>query len=261
MSGSSATTRTRDVRGVRCNEFGAPVEALGVTRDDLLRPGTVVQLGLPPAPHRLADPHHRSRIRHCVARSCRTGARRTVDRLSGPNRPPREQARDGARAGSGGCIAAWRPIPAKTERGRDRPTPGTASAPGSVEDECARRRHRGPEASRGVRYPDAHGRPLPAGFSRWSPDHREKADAYAARIPSHPPLAGCLQRVGALALGRVRAWAATGRARRGGGGVLRGARGVVGRRFARRRALPAARTRPDDPGGRARRRALLPAPA
>lgn len=28
--------------------FGAPVEALGVTRDDLHRPGTVVQLGLPP---------------------------------------------------------------------------------------------------------------------------------------------------------------------------------------------------------------------
>ena len=29
-------------------EFGAPVEALGVTRDDLLQPGTVIQLGLPP---------------------------------------------------------------------------------------------------------------------------------------------------------------------------------------------------------------------
>lgn len=29
-------------------DFGAPVEALGVTRDDLLRPGTVVQIGLPP---------------------------------------------------------------------------------------------------------------------------------------------------------------------------------------------------------------------
>ena len=29
-------------------EFGAPVEALGVTRQDLLRPGTVIQLGLPP---------------------------------------------------------------------------------------------------------------------------------------------------------------------------------------------------------------------
>ena len=29
-------------------EFGAPVEALGVTRNDLLRPGTVVQIGLPP---------------------------------------------------------------------------------------------------------------------------------------------------------------------------------------------------------------------
>ena len=29
-------------------EFGAPVEALGVTRGDLLRPGTVIQLGLPP---------------------------------------------------------------------------------------------------------------------------------------------------------------------------------------------------------------------
>ena len=30
------------------DEFGAPVEALGVTRHDLLRPGTVLQLGLPP---------------------------------------------------------------------------------------------------------------------------------------------------------------------------------------------------------------------
>ena len=29
-------------------ELGAPVEALGVTREDLLRPGTVIQLGLPP---------------------------------------------------------------------------------------------------------------------------------------------------------------------------------------------------------------------
>ena len=29
-------------------EFGTPVEALGVTRQDLLRPGTVIQLGLPP---------------------------------------------------------------------------------------------------------------------------------------------------------------------------------------------------------------------
>ena len=29
-------------------EFGAPVEALGATREDLLRPGTVIQLGLPP---------------------------------------------------------------------------------------------------------------------------------------------------------------------------------------------------------------------
>lgn len=29
-------------------EFGAPVEALGVTRHDLHRPGTVIQLGLPP---------------------------------------------------------------------------------------------------------------------------------------------------------------------------------------------------------------------
>ena len=29
-------------------EFGAPVEALGVTREDLLQPGTVIQLGLPP---------------------------------------------------------------------------------------------------------------------------------------------------------------------------------------------------------------------
>ena len=29
-------------------EFGAPVEAPGVTREDLLRPGTVIQLGLPP---------------------------------------------------------------------------------------------------------------------------------------------------------------------------------------------------------------------
>lgn len=28
--------------------FGAPVEALGVTQDDLHRPGTVVQIGLPP---------------------------------------------------------------------------------------------------------------------------------------------------------------------------------------------------------------------
>ena len=28
--------------------FGAPVEAPGVTRDDLLRPGTVVRIGLPP---------------------------------------------------------------------------------------------------------------------------------------------------------------------------------------------------------------------
>ena len=28
--------------------FGAPVEALGVTRRDLHRPGTVIQLGLPP---------------------------------------------------------------------------------------------------------------------------------------------------------------------------------------------------------------------
>jgi len=33
--------------GALC-EFGAPVEALGVTREDLLRPGTVIQLGLPP---------------------------------------------------------------------------------------------------------------------------------------------------------------------------------------------------------------------
>ena len=30
------------------HEFGAPIEALGVTRDDLHRPGTVIQLGLPP---------------------------------------------------------------------------------------------------------------------------------------------------------------------------------------------------------------------
>ena len=29
-------------------EFGAPVEAVGATRHDLLRPGTVIQLGLPP---------------------------------------------------------------------------------------------------------------------------------------------------------------------------------------------------------------------
>ena len=29
-------------------DFGAPVEALGVIREDLLRPGTVIQLGLPP---------------------------------------------------------------------------------------------------------------------------------------------------------------------------------------------------------------------
>ena len=29
-------------------EFGAPLEALGVTREDLLCPGTVIQLGLPP---------------------------------------------------------------------------------------------------------------------------------------------------------------------------------------------------------------------
>ena len=29
-------------------EFGAPVEALGVTREDLLQPGTVIQFGLPP---------------------------------------------------------------------------------------------------------------------------------------------------------------------------------------------------------------------
>ena len=29
-------------------EFGAPVEALGATREDLLQPGTVIQLGLPP---------------------------------------------------------------------------------------------------------------------------------------------------------------------------------------------------------------------
>ncbi len=28
--------------------FGAPVEVLGVTREDLLRPGTVIQIGLPP---------------------------------------------------------------------------------------------------------------------------------------------------------------------------------------------------------------------
>ena len=33
--------------GALC-EFGAPVETLGVTREDLLRPGTVIQLGLPP---------------------------------------------------------------------------------------------------------------------------------------------------------------------------------------------------------------------
>ena len=33
--------------GALC-EFGAPVAALGVTREDLLRPGTVIQLGLPP---------------------------------------------------------------------------------------------------------------------------------------------------------------------------------------------------------------------
>lgn len=30
------------------HEFGAPVEAIGVTRHDLHHPGTVVQLGLPP---------------------------------------------------------------------------------------------------------------------------------------------------------------------------------------------------------------------
>ena len=29
-------------------EFGAPVKALGVSRQDLVRPGTVIQLGLPP---------------------------------------------------------------------------------------------------------------------------------------------------------------------------------------------------------------------
>ena len=30
------------------HEFGAPADALGVIRDDLLRPGAVIQLGLPP---------------------------------------------------------------------------------------------------------------------------------------------------------------------------------------------------------------------
>ena len=30
------------------NEFGAPVETLGVTRCDLQQPGTVIQIGLPP---------------------------------------------------------------------------------------------------------------------------------------------------------------------------------------------------------------------
>ena len=29
-------------------DFGAPVETLDVTREDLVRPGTVIQLGLPP---------------------------------------------------------------------------------------------------------------------------------------------------------------------------------------------------------------------
>ena len=43
---SSETNADRAWRAL-C-EFGAPVEALGVTRYDLLRPGTVVQLGLPP---------------------------------------------------------------------------------------------------------------------------------------------------------------------------------------------------------------------
>ena len=43
---STEANADRTWRALR--EFGAPVEALGVTRDDLLQPGTVIQLGLPP---------------------------------------------------------------------------------------------------------------------------------------------------------------------------------------------------------------------
>ena len=41
---------TENVERVWCGlaAFGAPLDALGVTREDLRRPGTVVQLGLPP---------------------------------------------------------------------------------------------------------------------------------------------------------------------------------------------------------------------
>ena len=42
------TEENADRAWLALHEFGAPVEALGATRHDLLRPGTVIQLGLPP---------------------------------------------------------------------------------------------------------------------------------------------------------------------------------------------------------------------
>ena len=47
-SGCSNTEENANRAWPALCEFGAPVEAVGATRHDLLRPGTVIQLGLPP---------------------------------------------------------------------------------------------------------------------------------------------------------------------------------------------------------------------
>ena len=96
---------------------------------------------------------------------------------------------------------------------------------------------------------------------RRPPNHLEPADAYAARVPPHPPLAGYLRGVGGHALGRLRARAGTSGTRRGRSGVLRGTHRHGGERHHRRRAVPAPRARPRDARRCARRRPLLPAPA
>ena len=88
-----------------------------------------------------------------------------------------------------------------------------------------------------------------------------RGDANPSRVPPHPPLAGRLERTGALALGRVGAGAVARRARPGRGGVLRGASSTAGERRPPERSVPAPRARSRDPHRCARRRPLLPAPA
>jgi hypothetical protein len=46
-----ATTSNAEKVWLGLVEFGAPLHEMGVTRDDFIRPGTVVQIGLPP--HRI----------------------------------------------------------------------------------------------------------------------------------------------------------------------------------------------------------------